>query len=143
MSTLNKNEVTRILLHYYTSLNNLTRGAGTEHDIYILLRVCEILFIALGSGIFTDAEEARAAIAETAIGLRRAAARAESGEAAGLDGATYQAVKDALVEVERLLSNTSVGVIKRWLDEQDKSIRTGVFQCLNYAPTKEGMIWST
>ena len=125
-------EIQRIMTHYYMALDNLMSGRGTERDLFVLLKVCELGYIALTSDTFIDVDEATEAVVHTARGIRHAAIRVEEGKNAGLDGVVYQTLKRLLAQIEFLFETTSITVVKRWLDIQERSIRTGVFQCLNH-----------
>jgi hypothetical protein len=132
LSVLRPTEVRRILTHYYVALDNLMAGRGGENDLYTLLKVCELMYIALKSGRYTDVDSAVAGVVTSARGIRGAVDRVEAGKPAGLDGGTYQTIKDVLAQTENMFSDTSIAVVKRWLAEQKQSIRSGVFQCLNH-----------
>lgn len=130
MAPLSNGEVERIMLHYYMALGSLSSGRGTERDLFTLLKVCELFYIMAASGRFEQNDDVLKAVTDVAHGVRRGAARVDAGNNAGLDGPTYQTLKEILPQVEEVLRNTSVIMLKRWLATQEQSIRAGVFACL-------------
>lgn len=130
MSKMGRGEIDRILSNYYISLDRVTKGRGEESDLFSLIRVCELLYIASNSGHFESSNESRMAISEAAKGIRKAAERAEGGLNVALDGNTYQKCKEVLESLEYMLYNASRGKVKAWLYEQDRAIKSGVLQTL-------------
>lgn len=131
MAPMTTAELQRIMTHYYISLDNLVGDTGTEVDLFVLINVCELAYIAVKTDAFDADYDTFEALTHTAHGIRRAAARVEGGHRAGLDGSTYRYMKELLEQVYTMLQITSTVVVKRWLDTQMGSIRSGIYQCLH------------
>jgi hypothetical protein len=131
---LPREERTRIATHYWIALRAVQTGVGSERDLFTLLKVCELMYIALNQeGLFEDAEFQMSIIRVTARGVKRSADRGNTVEHKGrwvLNGDAMSNLEDVLHAMEALLGSVSVLQMKRWTDIQHQSIQTGIFKCL-------------
>jgi len=133
LSIMSKADRERITVRYWMSLTKLTTGLGTEYDLYVLLLVCELVYIALQSGEFVDTEVPTGKVEAAAVGVRLAAERVESGGSCGLNGDTIQGVRYVLQVFEYLQETTRAKELRPWYEEQYKSQKRGSFLCLRTA----------
>ena len=118
--------------HYWIAFRTVQSGKGTERDLYILLKVCEFLYIAMLDPEMdnTGIEEVRVA----ARGIRDAVDRGHNPETVGrwgFDGDTMWRTEQIIQAVEQMLLSIKLLKIEEWLSIQAVSIRNADFKCLD------------
>lgn len=121
-----------VVTQYWIAFRTVQAGNGTERDLYILLKVCELLYIAM-----LDPEMDNTGIEEVRIaarGIRDAVDRGHNPETVrrwGFDGNTMWRTEQIIQAVEQMLLSTKLSKVEEWLDIWVVSIRNADFKCLD------------
>lgn len=136
LSPLTTQEQARIATHYLMACDQVRRGVGTHKDLMSLLQLCEIVWVALHSGLFEDVDATLKTVHSAAVALRYTGDQHPAGATMRLSSTGQKALQQVISIFEHLHGTVSTKVFRAWVEKMTASVRAVNFQCLQPGPSQ-------